>query len=173
MSDEKEPVNEPANAAPNTSENIEVPKEKPPGTWEMPKPVFQQSSGFLPQGFEKRFPKPDAQAEVPTDEPVSDGVTAAVQAAAAAPSADAETPAPPPAIEVSESPNIQPQPDVKEEFTLDEAPSPAPAKKKRSPAVRITLAILGILAMIAFVIIFLGVVYYLFFYQPSDPQILN
>ena len=173
MNDDKEPVNEPADAAPNTSENIEVPKAKPPGAWEMPKPVFQQSSGFLPQGYEKRFPVPDPQADVPTDEPVSDAADTGNSAAAVAPARTTAPPSPPPVPEISESPDIQPQPDVSEEFTLDEELSPRPEKKKRSPALRITLAVLGILAMIAFALIFLAVIYYLFFYQPSEPQILN
>lgn len=169
MNDEKEPENEPANGAPNTSETIEVPKEKPHVAWEMPKPVFRQTSGYLPQGFQNRFPVPDPQADVPTEEPVADVPVGAApqQAAAAAPAAV-------PDIEISESPDIQPQPDVSEEFTLDEVPTaPVPGKKKRSPALRIALTLLGILAMIAFAIVFLVVIYYLFFYHPSEPQILN
>jgi hypothetical protein len=165
MNDEKGPENESANAAPNTSETIEVPEEKAPGKWEMPTPVFQQSSGYLPQGFEKRFQVPDPQADVPTDEPVAEIPTSNAQAQAAAPA---------PALEISESPNIQPQPDLTEDLTVDPAPGPVVGeKKKRSPVVRIALALLGILAMVVFAIVFLAVIYYLFFYHPSEPQIFN
>lgn len=169
MNDEKEPGNEPANGAPNTSETLEVPTEKPPGVWEMPQPVFRQSSGYLPQGFEKRFPLPDPQADVPTEEPVADVSVAGAPAQAAAAS-----PATAHALEISENPDIQPQPDVSEEFTLDEAlGATVQEKKKRSPAVRIALTLLGILAMIAFAIVFLAVIYYLFLYHPSEPQVIN
>src|SRR5258708_17832697 len=159
MNDEKEPGKEPADAAPNTSETIEVPKEKAPGAWEMPTPVFQQSSGYLPQGFEKRFPVPDPQADVPTDEPVAEVPVANAPTGTAAPAA--------PALETSGSPNVQPQPDLTDDLAVDAAPVlTVPEKKKRSPVVRVILALLGIAAMIVFAIVFLAVIYYLFFYYP-------
>ena len=168
MDDEKEPVNEPAHAAPNTSENIEVPKEKGPGGWQMPDPVFRQTSGYLPQGFEKRFPM-DPQADISTDEPVADipaAPPAHGQFSGAAPTA-----AP---VEISETPDVRPQPKLTEEFSLAEAQiAPGSTAKKRSPAISIALTLLGILAMIAFAIGFLIIVWYLFFYHPNDPQILN
>jgi len=168
MNDEKEPVNEPAHAAPNTSENIEVPKEKGSGGWQMPDPVFRQTSGYLPQGFEKRFPM-DPQADISTDEPIADipaAPPAYGQVSGAAPAA-----AP---VEISESPDVRPQPELNEELSLAEAQiAPGSAAKKRSPAVSIALTLFGILAMIAFAIGFLILVWYLFFYHPNDPQILN
>jgi hypothetical protein len=171
MDDEKEPVNEPAHAAPNTSENIEVPKEKGSGGWQMPDPVFRQTSGYLPQGFEKRFPM-DPQADISTDEPVADIPAAAPEHGQFSGAAPAAAPAPP--IEISESPDVRPQPELTEEFSLaDEQVAPAVAVKKRSPAVSIALTLLGILAMIAFAIGFLVTIWYLFFYHPNDPQILN
>src|SRR6478672_3970360 len=119
MNDEKEPDREPANAAPDTSESIEVPREKPPGAWEMPKPVFKQSTGYLPQGFQDRFSNVDAE--------VAAGARATPDPTPAA------VPLPPP-IEISESPNIQPQPELTEDFAADQTVTPpAPAKKKRSP----------------------------------------
>ena len=104
MDDEKEPVNEPAHAAPNTSENIEVPREKGSGGWQMPDPVFRQTSGYLPQGFEKRFPM-DPQADISTDEPVAD-----IPAAAPGPeqfSLEAQAVSAGPPIEISESPDVK------------------------------------------------------------------
>lgn len=167
MNDEKEPTNEPAIAAPNTSENIAVPREKPLGTWEMPKPVFQQSTGYLPQGFQDSFPAEDPQKDIPTEEPVADAPAANTTAQAAAI-------APVPALEISESPDVQPQPDLTQEFVIDETALPAaPVNKKRSPVVRVILILLGIVAMFAFIVVFLAVIYYLFFYNPSDPRILN
>ena len=169
MDDEKEPVNEPANAAPNTSENIEVPKEKVSGGWQMPDPVFRQTSGYLPQGFEKRFPVMDPQADISTEEPVADTPLAqpGLQSTGAAPATA-------PAIGISESPDVQPQPELADVLIPDEPQGAAgPAVKKRSAAASIALTLLGILAMIAFAIGFLIIVWYLFFYHPNDPQILN
>jgi hypothetical protein len=159
MNDEKEPDREPANAAPNTSESLEVPREKPPGAWEMPKPVFKQSTGYLPQGFQDRFPNVDAEV--------------AGNVRAAADPAPVSAPLPPP-IEISESPDIQPQPDLTEDFTVDQTVTPpTAAKKKRSPAAQIIMVLLGILAMAVVAVGFLALVYYLFFYHPSESQILN
>jgi len=160
MNDAKEPNQEPATAAPNTSESIEVPRDKPPGAWEMPKPVFQQSTGHLPEGFQGRFKEPDSQGAV------------AVQPA------QASTPAvavpPPPAIEISESPDIQPQPNVSEVFVIDESVfPPAPTKKKRSAGAQAVLVLLGIVAMAVFAVGFVILVYYLFLYHPNESQILN
>jgi hypothetical protein len=156
MNDEKEPDREPANAAPNTSENIDVPA-KPGGGWEMPKPVFQQSTGHLPQGFQDRFPNLGPQ-----------NATGAVMAA------PAPAVSPPPAVEISESPDIQPQPDLIEDFSPVESVLPAaPIKKKRNAAVQAVLVLLGVFAIGAFVIGFVVLVYYLFFYHPSESQILN
>ena len=160
MNDAKEPDQEPATAAPNTSESIDVPREKPPGTWEMPKPVFQQSTGHLPQGFQGRF-----------KDSASQGGTAAQQAPAATP---AVVVSPPPAIEISESPDIQPQPNLSEDFVVDQAVlPPAPVKKKRSAGAQAVLVLLGIVAMAVFAAGFVVLVYYLFFYHPNESQILN
>src|SRR5215813_12200170 len=112
MDDEKEPGNEPAQAAPNTSENIEVPKEKEPGRWSMPEPVFRKSSGYLPQGFEKRFPGMDPQADISTEEPVAD-------IPAAQPGGyghyGGSAPAPAPAIAAPERGDVQAQPELTED----------------------------------------------------------
>jgi len=169
MNDEKEPGNEPANAAPDTSENIEVPKEKEAGEWRMPEPVFRKSSGYLPQGFEKRFPAMDPQADISTEEPVAD--IPAAQPGSGQFGGAASAPAP--ATEISESPHVQPQPDVTEDLPSDTPNVTPPPAKTRSAAAGIALTLLGIFAMIAFAIGFLIIVWYLFFYHPNDPQILN
>ena len=170
MNDEKEPGNEPANAAPNTSENIEVPKEKEAGGWRMPEPVFRKTSGYLPEGFEKRFPGMDPQADISTEEPVAD-------VPAAQPGGyghyGGTAPAKAPATAVPESRDVQPQPDLTEDFPSDAPNSEPPPAKTRSAAASIALTLLGIFAMIAFAIGFLIIVWYLFFYHPNDPQILN
>jgi len=157
MNDAKEPNTEPAPAAPNTSENIEVPNNRPPGSWEMPTPVFKQSTGYLPQGFQARFP-----AE-------SQGTATAKEA----PALVAAVP-PPPALEISESPDIQPQPNLSEDFTVDESALPQPpAVIKKGSGGQAIYVVLGISAMAVVGLGFLILVYYLFFYHPGDSQILN
>ena len=114
----------------------------------MPKPVFRESSGYLPRGFEKIYGQ-------------SDGSAATAVAAAVA----------------EEEPSVQeveiaPQPDVTEEVTYAEPDPPAPVKQ-RSTAMRITFVVLGLLAMAVIVAAFLVAVYFLFFSSPSESQVLN
>jgi len=106
----------------------------------MPEPKFQQTSGYLPEGY---LDKIAFEAAPPRD----------VSPAAAAPAL-----APP----VS-GPDIEPQPDLAEQL----APPPAPVitkpiVKERSAGARIAMIVLGLLAMVAFIAVFLGVIYYLF-----------
>jgi hypothetical protein len=155
MNDEKTPTAAPGDGQPVTSENIEIPEIPQAGQWVMPKPVFRQSSGRLPQGFEKRF----AQAETAVvSAPSSYGGTAPALAVE-----------PPVAALPTE---VAPQPDVAEEIVYT-APEPDAAVKTRSAAMRITLIVLGLLAMVAFVVAFLAVVYFLFLSSPNESQVLN
>lgn len=147
MSDEQTPASSPDETAPVTNENVEVPAATP-GQWVMPKPVFRESSGYLPRGFEKIYGQ-------------SDGAAATAVAAAVA----EEEPS---AQEVA----VMPQPDVTEEVTYTEPEPPAPVKQ-RSTAMRITFVILGLLAMAVIVAAFLVAVYFLFFSSPSESQVLN
>src|SRR5687768_10914709 len=72
------------------------------GKWEMPKPKFQQTSGYLPQGYLTEM----KHAAAATGPPSSDGAgdVAQAQAPFARPPASDGVPAVPPAIE--------PQPDL-------------------------------------------------------------
>jgi len=147
MSDEQTPAPSPDEAPPVTNENVEMPATAP-GQWVMPTPVFRESSGYLPQGFEKLYGQ-------------SDGSAATATAAAVATEA-------PSAEEVE----ILPQPDVSEEVTYAEPGPPAPVKT-RSTAMRITLLVLGLLAMAAIIVAFLAVIYFLFFSSPGESQVFN
>lgn len=130
----------PASAVPLPTE---TPKREPKGEWKMPEPIFRQTSGKLPEGFEKKV--------------FEEGPAAATQTA----------PTPAPA-------EIQPQPDVSEEFThaelFDEQEGETPPKRT---GMKLVLAILGVLGMIALALIFLAVVYFLFFYPDSGIDNLN
>ena len=111
--------------------------------WQMPEPKFQQTSGYLPQGYLEKVAfdaKPPAQ----------------VSPAAAAP---AVAPAP-------QEPAVEAQPDLTEQ--LAEPPAPVVAAstvKEKSKGARIAMILLGLLGMVAFLVVFLGVIYYLFLSQ--------
>jgi hypothetical protein len=112
----------------------------------MPEPKFQQSSGYLPEGY---LDKIAFEAPPPSD----------VSPAAAAPAL-----APPPAS----GPGVEPQPDLAEQLADPPAPVIAkPVVKERSAGARIAMILLGLLAMAGFIALFLGVIYYLFLAPPS------
>ena len=117
----------------------------PAGGWQMPEPKFQQTSGYLPQGY-------------------IDNV--AFAANAPAPGAAAVAPAMAPAF--SPDADVEPQPDLAEQLAEHSPPAPVPAPvNQRSSGARIVMIVLGLLGMVAFLAVFLGVIYYLFL-APRD-----
>lgn len=115
------------------------------GGWQMPEPKFRQTSGYLPQGYLEKVG--------------IDGGFAGDEAAPATPVGE-EPPA---------QADIEPQPDISEQLEAGPtvaAPS-ARTVKERSTGARVAMIVLGILGMIMFIAVFLGVVYYLFI-SPQD-----
>jgi hypothetical protein len=112
------------------------------GEWQMPDPVYRQSSGYLPQGFEKQFPQDSPQ-------PV------AAQAPAAAPLTEASAAA------------VEPQPDIIEVLAAEPPIAPVATRPGRS-GLSIALIAVGLLAMAAVVVGFLIIVYYLFIAAPAE-----
>lgn len=110
----------------------------PDSGWQMPEPKFQQSSGYLPQGY--------------LDQVNVGGGGPAVAVAAA--------PSPEPVVQ----PDVEPQPDLSEQLDTEPMAAAVPATpvKERSTGARVAMVVFGILGMIAFIAVFLGVVYYLF-----------
>lgn len=121
--------------------------------WQMPKPKFQQTSGYLPQGYLKEvdLARVTAGSEDTTREqapyksaPDQDGSASAVAA-----------------------PAVEPQPDITEIIRDDAdsgvAATPAPAK----PSSGLPVIVLVLAGIAAFVLIFLVAVYFLFLKQPS------
>jgi hypothetical protein len=126
------------------SEDMNTTPPNPPANdgkagWSMPEPVFRKTSGYLPQGFEKRFPQAEMKSSKDDD-------------------STAEMPAP------DLSALAEPQPDIHD--TADglggEAIAAAPAPKKTSAA-KVVFAVLGILFAVGLVIVFIAVIYFLFF----------
>ena len=137
------PISE-ADTTPPTPASSAVPS--PGAGCQMPEPKFQQSSGYLPQGY---LDKVAFEAPPPAD----------VSPAAAAPALD------PAAVS---DPDIEPQPDLNEQLEPPPASVTAqPVVKQRSAGARIAMIILGLLAMVAFIAVFLGVVYYFFLMPPA------
>jgi len=155
MSDEQVPTASPDDVRPVTSEKIEVPDIPQPGESVMPKPVFRQSSGRLPQGFEKQY----GQANGLDGNWASGGAATATAVAIEPP--------------LAEQADVAPQPDVGEEVVFTAPETASPPVKTRSRAMRITLIVLGLLGMAAFVAVFLAVIYFLFFSSPNESQVLN
>jgi hypothetical protein len=132
------PISEADTTPPNPATHA-VPS--PGQRWEMPEPKFQQTSGYLPEGYLDK---------VAFDAPPPTQVSPAAAATATAPAVAAEAP-------------VEAQPDLSEQ--LAEPPPPVvtkPQLKERSAGARIAMIILGLLAMAAFIAVFLGVIYYLF-----------
>lgn len=109
--------------------------------WQMPEPKFQKSSGYLPQGYVDQLALENfaaAAAEPPSGEP--------------APPSDASAEA-----------LVEPQPDLSEQLEIPTVPAAkAVPVKQRSTGARIAMIILGLLGMVLFISVFLGLIYYLF-----------
>jgi len=132
------PDPEAVTAAPDRSDAVPPPG----GGWQMPQPKFQQTSGYLPQGYLDQI-----------------GVAGAAPSGAAA---VAPAMAPPAAAAV------EAQPDLSEQLTPPPQPTAsAPVAKERSAGTRAALIIVGLIGMVAFLVLFLGVIYYLFLAPPG------
>ncbi len=118
------------------------------GKWEMPKPVFRKTSGYLPQGYEKLI----AGSEDPTVSPNPEEL-------------------PTEGFEESSNaaPAVEPQPDLAEVIIPEpEVMSEASVAKTRSSN-GIVWTILGILFIVGFIAVFLAVIYW-FFLRPAGAS---
>jgi len=131
----------------------------PQGGWQMPKPVFRQTSGYLPQGFAKPFDSGAAAEESPETEAVPDP----------APEMSGEVEAPaPPAPAAVDARDIEPQPDMSDEFDYGHAEPivgaavaevAPPAQTGSGRTLKVILVLLLVLALVA---VSLGVAVYFF-----------
>lgn len=136
------------------------PKAAPPsqGKWEMPKPKFQQTSGYLPQGYLKEM---EAAAEAVKAAPGSEDTTQE-QAAFVAPAASATPVA---------APEIEPQPDLSDQLISAESETTASvAPTERKGGSRGVMIVIGLIAILIFAALFLAAVYYLFLARPAASQ---
>lgn len=161
--------------------------EAPKDGWKMPEPTFRISDGYCPLKAQdtKNIEAP------PTDTAsVETGATDEKLASLYAPPAEHEGVSPdmtmhnisladlkaeiPPAPEQKAASSAQvpvvaqPQPDVSDQFRLEEIePKVETETKAKSRSAQTIYAVLGILLMTFFAAAFLALVYYLFFYQPA------
>ena len=145
MNDDR-PGGVPPASEPDTVQPTAEAAENRNGGWRMPEPKFQQTSGYLPQGYLGKVGLDDGKA-------AGDG---------AAPASTAEIPAP-------ASVDVEPQPDLSEQIAEPPpiAPAQAASAKQRSTAARVVLVLLGVAGMIVFIAAFLAAVWYLFL-RPAD-----
>ena len=134
--------------------------------WELPKPVFRSTSGSLPQDFVGRVgseARPQAEAKAPN---ADDQILSSLYAP---PDETVEEPVvhePPPTLP---SVDIEPQPVISEQFSVDEIDTIAPdkpvKKKKRLGSAMLLVALVFLLAVLGTI---LGLIYVLFFRNPAQ-----
>ena len=115
---------------------------KQPGVWQMPSPVYRQTSGRLPQGFDKAA-KPAAAPEA--DPPVAPAAAAASTVA-----------------------DIAPQPYVSEDLGAIAIDLPRPAERRSPQAAKILLILLAIVGVVIVAAVFALVIFY--FVLASKPE---
>jgi hypothetical protein len=133
-----------------------------PAQWTMPKPVFKQTSGYLPQGYLKDMQEaartnPDSENTTQEQSPMFG------PRAKAGPDLSAVDLTPPAAA-------VEPQPELSEQLIHDEPAhedTPAVPEKRSS---RMSMALLGVIVFLAFVAVFLTAVYFLFLKGNGDTN---
>ena len=125
-----------------------------PQKWQMPKPKFQQSSGYLPQGYLKDIKMTaDGTSEDVTEENeqlTAERITGIDQAAA-----------PPPA-----APSIEPQPDLVDQLIPEDPPAVNQMAAPQKGSSRLPFLLLGLVGIFLFIAVFLAAVYYFFLAKP-------
>lgn len=134
-------------------------KPEQPSKWEMPKPVFQKTSGYLPQGFVKDKDIGASEAAVAQGEPSSPDEPPSRPSAKAPDRSEVNFSAP-----AAPAAAVEPQPDLSEQLIpeepeLETAPEPA----RKIGGVRASMLVLGLIAILAFIAVFVTVIYILFF----------
>lgn len=132
--------------------------EKPAGGWAMPEPTFQQTSGYLPQGYVEQVGLNMSSAPTGGDEAVSfePEPPAEIRAEAFAAAVNPD--------EVIIEDDVEPQPDLIAQLEEEpEAFAPAATAIKDNGSGRsVVMLVLGLIAMVLFIVAFLAVIYFLF-----------
>ncbi|HYJ90278.1 MAG TPA: hypothetical protein VEV84_03145 [Pyrinomonadaceae bacterium] len=139
----------------------EAPTKRPSEGWVMPEPVFRQSSGYLPKGFEERV-RAQTSGAAAVEQPAAMEKGTAEIPAEPAPSED-EFAAPP---DIAEDSLIGPAADI---VATDETPQP---RKKRG-FFRWLLIILALLLAVGIIAAIAAVGVFWYFYPASESQTFN
>ena len=143
MSEKAIPQTEP------TQDDVNTTPPNPPANdgksgWSMPEPVFRKTSGYLPQGFEKRFSQDEIRSTADND-------------------STAEMPAP----ELGAS--IEPQPEIEHtDESFNAEPAAVAALPQKRSGTKLVFTVLGLLLAFGLVVVFIAVIYFLFFMPGSD-----
>lgn len=105
--------------------------------WSMPEPIFKKTSGYLPQGFEKKFSQDDIKQDVDDD------------------TSTASMPRP---VGLTD---VEPQPEIAE-IVPDTPEVAVQPKPQRGGVMKVVFSLFGLLVALALVLIFIAVIYYLF-----------
>ena len=143
-----------------------------PAQWSMPEPVFQKTSGYLPQGYLKQIQ--DSGGAAPNDD-----VLDIPYIASNTPIAPLGQPAADPILEMDDAPaaapvqaisdealpvaaRIEPQPDLSEQIIEDVPAAPPVVPPRKSSGLRTVLIALALLGMLGLLVVFLAFIYLYF-----------
>lgn len=162
MNDEPFPSEQLTGEQPEREDTVEIPvpgvapehKRPASGNWEMPKPVFRKTSGYLPKGFEKLFGRSDGAVsteESPDINGAGDGHSPGEEIP--------ETAMHPPGENIL----VEPQPEISDDFFSGlNVPHAAENVQKKKMGYGMVFAGFFILLLILFVVIFMAAIYFLF-----------
>jgi hypothetical protein len=114
--------------------------------WKMPEPVFRKTSGYLPQGFEKRF----SQDEIKDSAEDNDST--------------AEMPVP----EFAGAIEPQPELDHTDDSFNAEAASVTATAPRKSSGTKLIFTVVGLILAFALVAVLLAIAYFLYYMPASD-----
>jgi hypothetical protein len=152
MNDEKPLELQPSEPPEDNATPPPVPPPAEKAQWQMPKPVFKKTSGYLPQGFEKL-----AAFDPVSNQPIA--AAAAPQTAEPSDTPPAETLAP-----------VGEQPDILEDISDEVVETASIATKRPSSTLRIAVGVFVVLLVLAVVVGFLTFIY-IWFLSGEVPAI--
>ncbi len=134
--------------------------------WELPKPVFRSTSGSLPQDFVERVgtdARPQAEAKAPH---ADDQILSSLYAPPDEKVEESSVHEPPPTL--PSVADIEPQPVISEQFSVDEIDTVAPDKPAKKGGSGSAMLVIGTLLIMAIIGGILALVYVLVFRRPPE-----
>ncbi len=135
----------------------------------MPEPVFQRTSGSLPEDFAARISAPVRPKPVAAVPETGDDMLSTLYAPPGEIVEQPVAPAPPLAEPIAATPAIETQPAISEQFSvaeIDTSARVAPVKKVKGS--RAILIPIGLFVLLAVATGFVALIYFLFFRTPPE-----